>query len=532
MLVHRRAPRLCDLAGEVALIMFVAGAGCASRPDRAAVVDAWPSRVSAADASVADGCYRCLETGLREYEAALAAGVDATVGPRAYRVAVDLALRERVLGMFPGEYQDAPTRLASHAEPADRAAAAEVLDVVPWRRGTQTLGTVPYVPYADLPRLRDRRRALEPLAEMDGWHARLLLLLVGTNPVLGLDEGLRQQPGPPPGLDRDTWWRRHPDDAALSFLRLTLLRSSLDELAAFREAHPVFTETDAILGEAELARGRLVSADEAFARALEAFPGLVPALALRADIRQRMEDQEVALGLYDQLLARFPDHREALLGRVKTLGFLARHEDAIAGADRMLALGTWYLGEAHYWKAWNLFTIGRLDQSRLSVDAARALMVNADVHYLGGAIAFREQRLDDARRDFDAAVDLEGRHCEAHFDRAAVDLTLAAWAVASAGFDEAYACLGARTPVIERRIADAREARLADDVRAALVARREQALRDHQAQMGWARYNAAVAYANSGKPAEARTRAGDAISLGGPASAAAERLLPQLPASQ
>ena len=101
-----------------------------------------------------------------------------------------------------------------------------------------------------------------------------------------------------------------------------------------------------------------MSADEAFARALEAFPGLVPALALRADIRQRMEDQEVALGLYDRLLERLPDHREALLGRVKTLGFLARHDDAVAAADRMLALGTWYLGEAHYWKAWNLFSLG------------------------------------------------------------------------------------------------------------------------------------------------------------------------------
>jgi len=253
---------------------------------------------------------------------------------------------------------------------------------------------------------------------------------------------------------------------------------------------------------------------------------------LRADIRQRMEDQEVALGLYDRLLARLPEHREALLGRVKTLGFLARHEDAIAGADRMLALGTWYMGEAYYWKAWNLFTLGRLDESLVSVDAARRLMVNADVHYLGGAIAFRQQRLDDARRDFDAAVELENRHCEAHFDRAAVDLTRRAWPVASEGFDTAFECLSARTPVLEQRIVDAREARLADDVRAALVARREQALREHQAQLGWARYNAAVAYANVGKPTEARARVADALTMGGPAAAAAQRLIPQLPPSQ
>ena len=135
-----------------------------------------------------------------------------------------LAVRERLLGLFPGDYQDAPARLAQHAQPDDRAAASDVLEVMPWRRGTQTLGIVPYIQPADVPRLRDRRRALEPVAETDAWHAVLLLALVGTNPVIGLEEGERPPRGVQPGLDRDTWWRRHPDDAALSFTRLTLLR--------------------------------------------------------------------------------------------------------------------------------------------------------------------------------------------------------------------------------------------------------------------------------------------------------------------
>ena len=59
--------------------------------------------------------------------------------------------------------------------------------------------------------------------------------------------------------------------------------------------------------------------------------------------------------------------------------------------------------------------------------------------------------------------------------------------------------------------------------------RREQALRDHQAQLAWARYNGGVAYANAGKPAEARDRADEAITIGGPGAEAAQRLLPQLP---
>ncbi len=156
-------------------------------------------------------------------------------------------------------------------------------------------------------------------------------------------------------------------------------------------------------------------------------------------------------------------------------------------------------------------------------------MVNADLHYLGGVIAFKQARLDDAAADFDAAIELEARHCEAHFDRAALRLTRRAWPHAAAGFDEAGECLGARTAVIEQRIVDAREARMAEDARQALVARREQALRDHHAQIAWAQYNGGVAYANAGQPAEARLRAAAAITMGGPAAAAAQRLLPQLP---
>lgn len=517
----RTRPR--RLAG-VALALIAAS--CASRTPPA---DVWSARLQGAGRSVGEGCYRCLEVGLREYEAALAAGVDPAVGPLAYRAAVHLAVRERLIGLYPGAYQDAPARLESVADDADAAAARDVLGAMPWRRGTLSmLGVVASDPAARQT-LRARRQALERTADSDPWQALLLLALVGTNPAIALDADEPPRMGVQPGLDPETWRQRHRTDAALTFTRLTLLRSSIEELETFRTSHPSFVESDALLGEAELSRGRLVSADEAFARAIAALPSLVPALALRGDLRQRMEDYELATQLYAALLGRLPEHREALLGRVKALGFLGRHDEAIATADTMLRLGTWYLGEAHYWKAWNLFTLGRLDASRLSVDLARPLMVNADLHYLGGAIAFRQQRLDAAAGDFDAAIDLESRHCEAHFDRAALALTRRGWAMAAGGFDEAFDCLSARTPTIERRIVDARDARLAEDVRAALVQRREQALRDHRAQLAWARYNGGVAYANTGKAAEARLRAAEAISIGGPAAEAAQRLLPQLP---
>jgi tetratricopeptide (TPR) repeat protein len=523
---HTRQGRV--LVGACAVLAALTTmAGCASRGSRAAV-DPWPARLVAAGDQEAEGCYQCLSAALETYEALLAVRPDAAVAARAYRTAVHLAVRERLIGLYPGAYQAAPARLAAGAAPVDVDLASDALAAIPWRRGVLPLEHIRWPRDEELARLRRRRVALEAVADQDAWAATLLLALVAGNPIVGLDAGDRVPPGPPPGLDRETWRRRHPDDATLSFTRFTLLRSSLEDWAAFIAEHPRYLEAGAVTGEAEVGRGRLVTADEIFAAVLDEFPSLVPALAMRGDVRQRMEDFPLATTLYDTLLARVPDHREARLGRLKSLGFMGRHEDAIADADHMLLLGTWYIGEAHYWKAWNLFNLRRLDEARAEVDLARRLMVNADVDYLGGVIAFRQSRLDDAQRDFDSAVTLESRHCEAHFDRAALQLVQRAWDRASDGFDEAYTCHEARTPTFEQRIVDAREARMPDEAKAALVARREKALRDHRHQLGWARYNAAVAYANIGKPDVTRARVDEAIALGGPAVDAARDLIAQL----
>ena len=57
----------------LSIVGAMAVASCASRTDRVMPVDLWPTRLQAADVSVTEGCYRCLELALREYEAALAA---------------------------------------------------------------------------------------------------------------------------------------------------------------------------------------------------------------------------------------------------------------------------------------------------------------------------------------------------------------------------------------------------------------------------------------------------------------------------
>jgi len=512
-----------------ALLVVLVGAACTRH--RAVVTPADPlaAVAAAADADASAGCYRCLERALAGYERLLSERPDVAAGRQAYRVAVQLAVRDRLLGLYPAPHERAPARLRAYGAPDDVADAEAVLPVVAWRRGTLGVNVGFGVSRDALPALRARRAALEARADADPWAAELLLALVGSQPWVALEEGQRIAGRVTPGLDPDVWWRRHPDDRALTFMRLVMLRETVIEDWRLLQSHDLqFEEVEAFIGDQELLRGRLVSAEEALATSLQAFPDMLASAALRADIRQQMEDYALALELYDVALARYDEHREALLGRMRVLGFLQRHEEALVVADRLMTLGQWYQGEARYWKAWNLFQLRRIDEARVSLDEARRLLVNADVHYLGGVIAFRQQRPGDALRDFDAALELEARYCEAHFDRAAIRLIQQEWGAASSGFDEAFACHSARTAQLEQRLADARDARLPDDARAALMARREQALRDHHHQRAWARYNAAVAHANLGALDAARQRIDEALALGGPAADAARDLVMQL----
>ena len=143
-------------------------------------------------------------------------------------------------------------------------------------------------------------------------------------------------------------------------------------------------------------------------------------------------------------------------------------------------------------------------------------MVNADLSYLGGAIAFRQQRSTRPprlrRRDRVGGPPLRGafrsRRRGSHARGVAGGV---GWLRRGVRVPE---CADASDRAPHRRCPRGAPGR----GRACRARRAPRAgVADHHAQLGWARYNAGVAYANAGKPAEARARAAEAITIGGPA---------------
>src|SRR4029453_15178438 len=123
--------------------------------------------------------------------------------------------------------------------------------------------------------------------------------------------------------------------------------------------------------------------------------------------------------LYDEALSLRPTQREALLGRTMMLAYLHRYDEAIATATRMLDLGTWYLGDAYYWRAWSKYYGGALHAAALDVASAKGP--------LPGMIAYDQRRRTDARADFNEAIRRYAANCTAQSYLGRIDADDTRW---------------------------------------------------------------------------------------------------------
>src|SRR6185503_18730985 len=144
--------------------------------------------------------------------------------------------------------------------------------------------------------------------------------------------------------------QRFPDVPLIEYRAGACGSSQAPHLAAVRDAVAEFVDVDFLLGRYALDVPLQPDQEEAlrrFTAARAAFPESPAIVASLADLRRDREEWADALEAYDATLMLVPTHRDALLGRVVTLSHLARYDDAIASATRILDLGSWFTGEAY-----------------------------------------------------------------------------------------------------------------------------------------------------------------------------------------
>jgi tetratricopeptide (TPR) repeat protein len=308
----------------------------------------------------------------------------------------------------------------------------------------------------------------------------------------------------------EPWWPP-PDAPPLLRFRAAVCPGATDDAAldAVSLGDPRWAEAELFLGEAAFNRLTVRTAEKHLAKAVGGMPDLTAAHVGLGHVYLATEEFQLARGAFHRANTLVTGQREAMLGEAKSLSFLGRHEDAIGLLDEMERLGTWYMGETFYWRAWNRYRLKQYDAANDDVLASRnRLPMDGQVDKLAGFIALARNEVPRAEEEFRAAVThIEGRggsDCDARYYLASAQVMQRKWLDAVPSFERAEPCYVRAAAALRQRIADIRASDIPDDRQDVLVAAKERDIAAAQLQEARSAYNAGVAWANLGDAARAR----------------------------
>lgn len=433
--------------------LALAVAGCAARGPSPQVV----AELGKADALVREGCYTCLKEAQAIYERFSAPPRPVSEAARgAFEATLLIAMREKELGLPSEPSLDRARQLAARignpkagvastktgnpkAGVASAISATVMLDAAALVIG-ETAGLDPEQRAQVTGRTRP---ALEPANP----QRRALDVWVDTSPVaqylaLVIDceqARLRESVKPADIL------ANYPGVPLIRFRLAVCGGPGAPPAGPIRETDPRFLDTLPWEARRELIGSQTEGIDlykgtALLGQAHEAFPASHWLSLYWARSNQSLAEFESALAGFDAVLADAPAHRDAMLGRVTSLSYLMRHPEAIATATRMIELGTWHIGDAHYWRAWNQYNLKALEPAWIDVEIAIKMVQTTNVFMLAGLIAYERKDLPTAVMRFDRSFELDVTNCDAVWMGALVRVDQQDWPQASPKFARAMSC--------------------------------------------------------------------------------------------
>ena len=498
----------------VVLVGLVGVAGCARpKPPASKPAPNLQPRLDAANALVRVGCFDCLTAALTEYDAlrtftgASPAIVDsATTG--AIRAALLLELRERELGTTNDQYLAKARAYMTGRDDLSTAFASafDAIDLVSWRVTDEREAGSP-TQFAVIRRLNENRDSWKQLyrgkaSDDEFWGYIWLTFACAAGETRNLTPSELEAPLP---ANRDAPLLAYKAAQCPGTRGIPDRQSAVDarRLADFQKTEPRFAEIDYYIGVGAMFRGELEEADALLRRALRWHQKWPAVTLMLASLAMTAEDFELALGYYDVTLELLPGYPQAMLGRVKTLSFTGKSEEAIKTVDQILE-GRWNRGEAYYWRAWNNMQLTRNDQAWIDVEAAWKLYINAGVAKLAGMIAYRREQLDVARAKFEEGHRMDATDCELGFYLGLVNAEQRRWPPTADVFVETASCLQNAQKRMTEEMGQIQNSKASAERKARQIARREKLIRDADRMIATSWFNTAVACFNLSRKDDAR----------------------------
>ena len=275
---------------------------------------------------------------------------------------------------------------------------------------------------------------------------------------------------------------------------------------------PRFHEIHYFLGEQALQRRLLISAEKNFLECFKHIPESLPTVISLASIIFAFEELDKSLDFYDKAIAMAPEFRDALLGKAICLSYLERHGDAIEVCNEILRLGGYYLGDTHYWLAWNQNELESLDEAWESVEKCKTYFIGyTQVFSLAGVIAYKREEKKVAEKNFQEALRLDPNNCEAAFYLGKIYADREEWAKSGEYYEKAALCQRGKELALERNLAEIEDSAFSEERKKIKIAKKKAQLKKTILTKATFFYNAAAGYFNAGMTEQALELAEQAL---------------------
>jgi tetratricopeptide (TPR) repeat protein len=276
-----------------------------------------------------------------------------------------------------------------------------------------------------------------------------------------------------------------------------------------RAQDPRWVDTLFFEGRHEMTRFPSIDVGKAadlLSAAHDAFPESTAMTLALGNARNALDEYDAALALFDSILATAPTHRDAMLGRLLSLSYLRRHYDAVRTATQMIDLGTFHMGDAYYWRAWNRYHVHELPPAWADVEQATRLMVHTAVYTLAGFIAYAQRELDTAIDRLAQAFKLDKTNCEAAWTEGMVHVDKEDWVNASSLFTVSGICFNADALAARESIATIQSSTSSESVKARRLATAQKRAESSEHRRAQSAFNAASSYVRLARKADARAQ--------------------------
>jgi hypothetical protein len=173
--------------------------------------------------------------------------------------------------------------------------------------------------------------------------------------------------------------------------------------------------------------------------------------------------------------------------------------DAIAAATVLINLGSEYLSDAYYWRAWNRYQLQQLPDAWRDVTSATSWGGGASAYLLAGVIAYARQWPFAAIDRLHTADELDSTQCEAIWLEGLVHVDQEDWKTAGSRFSTGVDCVSNAADVAKRQLDSVTQATQVDsngENRLESIAREQ--LASAQRRVAQSAYNAANSYVHAG----------------------------------